>query len=230
MYRGTLQNCIAYFNAAPSNRNYYLSSLQYSCTTPDPGGAGNITNDPSIRECGSRKLSAEHRFALHQQGQQRVCARNNGLGWQSRIAYGVVDMGAYECQTPVGYWTWVLAITNGLTNADDDAAGDGYPNLLKYATGSDPTNSDDLARLACGPGSGWFSLWFGRNTNAADVTLVVEGADSISNDAAWNGIATNIEGVWSGPATVSEIGSSNPVSVTVQDTDPPRPTASFACA
>ena len=52
------------------------------------------------------------------------------------------------------------------------------------------------------------------------MTLVVEGADSISNDAAWNGIATNIEGVWSGPATVSEIGSSNPVSVTVQDTDP----------
>ena len=119
-----------------------------------------------------------------------------------------------------GYDLWVAQITNGLTNYSDSATGDGYPNLLKYATGSSPTNSDTLAALDCLWTNDLFYLTLNRNTNAIDTTLIVEGSYALTNDAAWNGIATNAEGVWSGPATVSEVGSGNPVSVTVQDTDP----------
>ena len=28
--------------------NYYRSTINYSCTTPEPGGAGNLTNDPGF--------------------------------------------------------------------------------------------------------------------------------------------------------------------------------------
>ena len=41
-----LNNCIIYYNTAPNGPNYYSSTLNYCCTTPDPGGTGNITNEP----------------------------------------------------------------------------------------------------------------------------------------------------------------------------------------
>jgi parallel beta-helix repeat protein len=44
---GTLNNCILYYNTANSGPNYFGSTLNYCCTTPDPGsGAGNITAEP----------------------------------------------------------------------------------------------------------------------------------------------------------------------------------------
>ena len=65
--------------------------------------------------------------------------------------------------------------------------------------------------------NGLFALNFNRNTNAVDVTFIVEGANSATNNAVWNGIATNTGGTWGGATNVSETGSGTPVSVTVQD-------------
>jgi hypothetical protein len=43
-YGSTLYNCIVCLNTAPNGANYDLSStLNYSCTTSLPAGAGNIT-------------------------------------------------------------------------------------------------------------------------------------------------------------------------------------------
>lgn len=48
-YSSTLNNCIAYFNTAPQAPNYSnAKTVNYSCTTPDPGGKGNITSDPLL--------------------------------------------------------------------------------------------------------------------------------------------------------------------------------------
>ena len=60
-------------------------------------------------------------------------------------------------------------VTNSLTNYTQSAAGDGYPNLLKYATGSSPTNADNLARMGCGVSNGIFELRFNRNATAVIV-------------------------------------------------------------
>ena len=67
------------------------------------------------------------------------------------------------------------------------------------------------------PNGGVPTLVFNRNPNATDVKLVVEGAEAISNGAAWRGLATNLNGSWGGAANVSESGSGNPVVCTVED-------------
>lgn len=117
-----------------------------------------------------------------------------------------------------GYDAWAAQIGNGLTNYNDSAAGDGYPNLLKYATGSNPTNSDGLAEMNGSRIGGVLSLQFRHDTNATDITLVVEGANAVTNNADWQGIATNIAGSWGSATNVSENTGTQPASVTVQDT------------
>lgn len=43
-----------------------------------------------------------------------------------------------------------------------------------------------------------------------DVTLIVEGAGALTNDATWNGVATNINGTGWNSASVTETGSPTP--------------------
>jgi uncharacterized delta-60 repeat protein len=102
-----------------------------------------------------------------------------------------------------------------------DPMHDGFANLLKYATGSSPDLSDGLARsdarVSGTPAALTFK--FHRNTDALDVILHVLVSDSLS-PTSWSITATCTNGVWSGPATVSEVGTENPIHVEVLDTLP----------
>lgn len=139
-----------------------------------------------------------------------------GLGWVvSYLSTGVV-LAVTGAPPATGYDAWAGSITNGLTNYYESATGDGYPNLLKYATGSSPTTPDLLARVSGVLATGTFSLVFNRDTNAVDVTLVVKGRSTMSDEADWTGVATNIGGVWLTPGVV-ETGTGNLVQVTVPD-------------
>ena len=121
----------------------------------------------------------------------------------SRVCHDVIS--------PVG------AITNGLTNDLDCAAGDGVPNLLKYAMGSSPRISDDHGFVGWSRDGIWPILTFHRNPSATDVRFVVESADQMANDASWRGLATNVGGSWLGATNVQESGTGNPVECTVTD-------------
>lgn len=139
-----------------------------------------------------------------------------GLGWDVAYTATSVLLSVTGAAPVTGFAAWAAGITNGLTNLTDSATGDGYQNLLKYATGSSPTTPDLLAHMNASIASGTLSLVFNRNTNATDVVLVVQGSDSVANNATWVGIATNTAGVWNPPVAV-ETGSGNPVSVRVPD-------------
>jgi hypothetical protein len=67
-----------------------------------------------------------------------------------------------------GYDACAGAITNGQTNYNQSATGDGYSNLPKYETYISPTNSDTLARMSASRTGGVFSLNFNRSANAVD--------------------------------------------------------------
>lgn len=47
-YVCTVENSIVYDNVAPEGANIWTGACLYSCTYPDPGGTGNITNSPAF--------------------------------------------------------------------------------------------------------------------------------------------------------------------------------------
>ena len=142
-----------------------------------------------------------------------------GLGWEvdystTQVALRVVNL------APAGYDAWAAGITNGLTNDTDSATGDGYPNLLKYATGSSATEADHLARLTATRSGAVYRLRFNRNPDATDVTLFVERTAQLGAGANWEGVATNRNGSWGGAVQVSESGGPTPLQVVVEDDIP----------
>ena len=214
-----MNNCIVFGNTVGLTwPNYYTNcTLRSSCTVPDPGGTGNITNDPQFVDA----AAGDYRLA---RGSPCINAGNNGyveettdLDGNPRFIYGTVDMGAYEFRNVTSYETWAAGITNGLTNATDCAAGDGVPNLLRYAAGcSGPMMPDGLAALQISVGV-FPSVIFNRNSDAADLAWIVESAEAMSSGAVWRGVATNVGGSWGGATNVEESGTGNPVECTVTD-------------
>ena len=141
-----------------------------------------------------------------------------GTAWLWSVTYAATGVVlAVSRPPPTGYQLWITAITNGLTNHTDSASGDGYANLLKYATGSSPTNTDDRARLAIDFTGGQPGLRFQRDTNATDVTLIVEAADALGPGATWQGLFTNRNGSWGGESNVVESGAGSPRTVVAED-------------
>jgi hypothetical protein len=221
--RATLNNCISYFNTTGFSsdfafRNNYLSSIRYSCTDPIAGAIDSIDQDPLFVDFTNKNFRLKAASPCINRGNNTYAPGAADRDGNPRIVKDTVDMGAYEFQ---GYWAWAAAIGNGLTNFDQSATGDGYPNLLKYATGSSPTTPDDLAHLTMMRISNEiFAVGFHRNTNAIDVSILVEGANSATNGATWIGIATNVSGSWGGSTNIVESGTGTPLVVSVRDRTP----------
>ena len=213
----TIVNSIVWGNSASESTNWGGGTFTNSCTTPAPGGTGNVTNDPQFVDAAAGNYRLGTNSPCIDEGDDNYVQGTMDLAGDPRTAMVRVDMGAYEVQSLGGYVDWAAAITNGLTNATDCAAGDSVPNLMKYAVGSpDPMEPDDLARLGL-MGGGAPALTFNRNPNATDIMLLIQGADAASNGAAWRGVATNVGGSWLGATNVEESGSGNPVECTVTD-------------
>lgn len=223
-YFCNLYNCIVYFNSAPTNANYAgLLDATYCCMAPFLAGTGNIASDPQFVNVAATNYQLLASSPCIDRGSNAYATNSTGdVVRNPRIMYGVADIGAYEFQSAAGYWQWAGAITNGLTNFNQSATGGGYPNLLKYATGSSATNSDSLAAMnGTQTSNGFLALTFNRNTNANDVTLIAESSSNVTNGAPWRGIATNFNGSWGGATNVTESGTGTPVVVIVSDTATP---------
>lgn len=141
-----------------------------------------------------------------------------GNGWDvQQTATSILLSITNGAPPPGGYnaWSNLYALALG-PDGDDD--GDGFANLLEYVTGGNPTNGDLVSLMSATRSGGTLALRFSRDTNAADTTLIVEGGNSVANDAPWLGIATNTGGSWGGATNVGEMGTGALVSVTAQDT------------
>jgi len=97
---GNVRNSIIYFNSAPSGPNWHNvggGSFDHSCTTPDPGGVGNLVEDPEFvdRTNGNYRLTPTSPCfdAGTNEAWMAVAADLDG---NPRISHGTVDLGAWE--------------------------------------------------------------------------------------------------------------------------------------
>jgi autotransporter-associated beta strand protein len=130
-----------------------------------------------------------------------------GLGWvvqyNGLVSVGLLVTGTIASATP--YDLWAQSITNpALRGEQEDADGDGSPNLLEYSQGSDATNAADSAKLVLVRSNGQFLAVFNRVNTATDIVYEVEGAYAPTNGASWLGIATNAIGSWGSSTNVND--------------------------
>jgi hypothetical protein len=94
-----LYNCIVYSNG----ENYHGGTFQNSCTWPDPGGVGNITNDPQFVDAAAGDYRLQSNSPCINTGiNQDWMIGATDLDGNPRLC-GRVDMGAYEYRRRPSY-------------------------------------------------------------------------------------------------------------------------------
>ncbi len=94
---GNLVNCIVYGND-PAGGNYGFSTLNYCCTTPDPGTTGNVLSDPLFVNPAAGNFRLQAASPCINAGNNAYVSTVTDLAGNPRISGGTVDMGAYELQ------------------------------------------------------------------------------------------------------------------------------------
>jgi hypothetical protein len=109
VYGSTLNNCILMGNSVSDfsgggsgtgGGNYAGGMLTYCCTTPDPGGIGNITNAPLFVDEANGDLRLQCNSPCINAGDNSYATNATDLDGNPRISGGTVDIGAYEYQWP----------------------------------------------------------------------------------------------------------------------------------
>jgi parallel beta-helix repeat protein len=150
----TLCNCIAYFNTAYDGANcniYWGGSVNYCCTTPDPGGVGNITNAPLFIDYANGNLRLQTNSPCINAGDNAYVTTSTDLDGNTRIVSGTVDIGAYEYQGTgsVISYAWLQQYgfpTDGSADSADPDH-DGMNNWQEWVCGTNPTNALSVLRL-----------------------------------------------------------------------------------
>lgn len=172
VYNGVLNNCIVYFNSAPSGSNHDSSVLNYSCTTPLPDlGSGNINADPELvnRSTGDYRLLSGS--PCLNTGAITPAVGSTDLDGNPRVVGAGVDLGAYELQSntvslttsatptplgiPVPYGYGTRHLITGTTTTNSIAS---------------PVEETNGTRWACTGWSGTGSVQYGT-TNVLIVTI-----------------------------------------------------------
>ena len=146
-FASTLNNCIVYFNTAVSSGDNWRDpspDISYSCTTPDPGGDGNITNDPQFVDAGfgygTNHVAGDCRLRYDSPcidvGSNGLVVGSTDLDGNPRILNGTVDMGAYEFDAN----DWCELVIAGVPGEHDSPAPQDY-GTNTYAAGTVITNT-----------------------------------------------------------------------------------------
>ena len=196
MCSGTANNCIVWYNTAPSGNDLYGITARYSCS-PDVthGSNGNITTEPVFVDA----ANGDYRLAA---GSPCIDAGSNAyvvgfldLDSLPRIVGRVVDMGAYEYQG-AGIVDqdsdglpddWEIEHFGGTTGqgSGDDFDNDGIDNRSEWISGTNPSDPNSVFAASVSTDQvsvdgfvvEWLSvedrvysvLWRGSLTNTCDV-------------------------------------------------------------
>jgi len=192
-----VNNCIVYYNTAPSLSNWYLGTLNYCCTTPLPGsGVGNFTNAPLFVNLAGGDFHLQTNSPCINSGNNTYVTVTNDLDGHSRIVGGSVDVGAYEFQHPTSVISYAWLQQYGLPtdgSADFiDSDGNGMNNWQKWIAGLNPTNAASILMMLAPSktASGLTISWESVSSRA----YYVQRATDLLAQAAFSSIQSNIQG------------------------------------
>jgi hypothetical protein len=147
-YGTVANNCIVYNN---NGANFASAQLDYCCTTPDPGGVGNITNAPLFVSFANGDFHLQTNSPCINSGNNTYTVGTNDLDGLARVVGGTIDIGAYEFQSPESALSYAWAQRFGLPtdgSADyADSDGDGMNNWQEWIAGTNPNDSLSLLQM-----------------------------------------------------------------------------------
>jgi len=152
-YSGTANNCILFFNAGSNGANFFpdQSIVTYSCTTPNPGGVGNITGPPLFVDFPAGNLRLQTNSPCINSGNNAGVSGPTDLDDKLRVVNGTVDMGAYEFQgigSIISYaWLQQYGLPTDGSADFTDFDGDGLNNWQEWVAGTNPTNAPPPMRI-----------------------------------------------------------------------------------
>ena len=159
-----VQNSIVWRNTAPGSQgsNYTNTTFAYSCATPSPGGAGNITNDPRL----ANSVAGDYRLTpaspcVNAGTNDEAIVGTTDLNDSPRIVGVLVDMGAYELQVDQANattdsdgdgipdrWETMHGLRPGSSNApSSDADGDTFTDVQEFVTDTEPLDSSSTFKI-----------------------------------------------------------------------------------
>jgi len=126
--------------------------LNYSCTIPLPtNGTGNLTSAPLFLNQDGGNLRLQSNSPCINAGYNASAPAGPDLDGNPRIAGGVVDMGAYEFQSPQSLisYAWLQQYNLPIDGSRDltDTDSDGLNNWQEWHAGTNPTNALSVLRL-----------------------------------------------------------------------------------
>ncbi len=211
---GTLCNCIVYHNAAPVGANYHGGTFDHCCTTPVPGGSGNITDDPRL--VSAARIRRDSPCVREGNAAYVPVTDLDGQAWFTPPAIGadqphlfgtgalLVSIGAPYTNVAAGYAVPLTARVRGQVTEIDWDFGDGTSETNQaYATHSWGATGTYAVVLTA------HNADCPAGISATTVVSVVEGVHyvNVSNTtpahpyASWATAATNIQdAVSAGPA------------------------------
>jgi hypothetical protein len=193
-YSCTLNNCIVYYNSD----NYEFGTLTCCCTTPDPGGIGNITNAPLFVDYAGGNLHLQSNSPCINSGNNAYVVGSTDLDGNPRIVGGTVDIGAYEYQTPASIISYAWLQQYGLpTDGSADYAdtdGNAMNNWQKWIAGLNPTDASSVLKMTSATKTnnpaGLVVTWESVNTR----TYYLQSSTNLAAQPAFSTIQSNIVG------------------------------------
>jgi hypothetical protein len=140
-----------------SGDNYYSGTLNYCCTTPLPGGNGNLTNAPLFINWTNGNLRLLPNSPCIDAGTNLIAFVTNDLAGLPRPLDGngdgvaAFDIGAYEFDlrsiVPTNWFQQYNLNSADLNMLADDPDRDGHTTFQEWLAGTDPTNALSCFRI-----------------------------------------------------------------------------------